>query len=76
MLEENNIIGFLIYDIKNKQDKIMWIDQLIIDEKYRKKGYGKKLIENAEEIAKKENCPFHIGIGSIKYKFACAIVYI
>ena len=63
MLEENNIIGFLIYDIKNKQDKIMWIDQLIIDEKYRKKGYGKKLIENAEEIAKQENC--------VRIEFSC-----
>ena len=63
ILEENKVIGFLIYDIKIKHDKIMWIDQLIIDEKYRKKGYGKKLIENAEEIAKQENC--------VRIEFSC-----
>ena len=63
ILEENKIIGFLIYDIKNKHDKIMWIEQLFIDEKYRKKGYGQRIIEKAEEIAKRENC--------VRIEFSC-----
>ena len=56
VLEDTVIKGYIAYHIKNKHDKILWIDQLVIDEKYRGKGYGKELIDKLKEIAKDEKC--------------------
>lgn len=36
----------------------MEIDILWVDEDYRGQGYGKRLLENAEQIAKSKNCSF------------------
>ncbi len=56
VLEDSTIKGYIAYHIKDKHDRILWIDQLVVDEKYRKQGYGKKLINKLKEIAKNENC--------------------
>ena len=56
VLEDDKIKGYVAYHIKDKHDKILWIDQLVIDENNRKQGYGKKLINKLQEIAKKEEC--------------------
>lgn len=55
---DNNeeIIGFIIFQIKNKHAKKVYIDQLIIKENQRGKGLGKLLINEIEQLAKKENC--------------------
>lgn len=56
ILEDSTIKGYIAYHIKDKHDRILWIDQLVIDEKYRKQGYGKKLVNKLKEIAKNEKC--------------------
>lgn len=52
---DNKIIGVLISRIINrlvKDRKTLFIDELIIDESYRRKGYGKKLLSRAIDFAK------------------------
>lgn len=54
--EFNNIVGFCVFKIENlkKYPEIYpWISDVMILEKYRKKGYGKILIKKAEETLKK-----------------------
>ena len=60
--ESNNIYGVIIYKIKevkehiNLKDRtILWIDELIVDEKVRKMGIGKKLFSEVKRIAKERN---------------------
>jgi len=59
--EEHYVFGFikcLEKEVKEnemlKKRKYMEILDLIIEEEYRNKGYGKKLIKNIEEIAKEK----------------------
>lgn len=61
--DENEIKGFLIYQIKERHSKTMWVDQLVVSEKDRHKGYGKILMNEIDKLAKKENC--------IRIEFCC-----
>jgi len=58
--EENKILGSLyiciIPNLSNNGKSIGFIENVIIDEKYRNKGIGKKLMEMAVEYAKENNC--------------------
>lgn len=61
--ESCKVYGILIYNIKEiinhtnlKDSKILWIEELGVDEKYRKKGIGKLLIKEAEKIGKDQKC--------------------
>lgn len=56
LLKDEKIVGYLAYEFKGKRTKKMHIDQLIITEKERKHGYGKKLMKEANNIAKENNC--------------------
>lgn len=56
LCNENEIIGYLSYKIKETSVKMMDIDQLVIKEGIRGKGFGKMLIEEAIKIAKDNNC--------------------
>ena len=56
LCNENEIIGYLSYKIKETRVKMMDIDQLVIKEGIRGKGFGKMLIEEAIKIAKDNNC--------------------
>lgn len=58
ILEENKkIIGYASYQFKEKNKrKTLWLDELIITENYRGKGYGKKLVQELENIAKLNEC--------------------
>lgn len=58
LILENNkkILGYVIYQIKEKHNKIMWIDELVVDKNSRKMGNGKNLMEKVKEIAKEEGC--------------------
>ena len=52
---DNKIIGMfqLLYeDLNVRPDIYPWLADVYIDEKYRKKGYGRKLLESVKEIAK------------------------
>ena len=61
--KNNNILGFIIFEIKDKRSKTLWIDQLVVDKKERGKGISSLLIKKAEEIAKKEKC--------VRVEFCC-----
>lgn len=58
---DDNIIGmfqFTYEDLRVRPDIYPWLSKVYIDKKYRKKGYGKKLLENIKNIAK-ENINFN-----------------
>ena len=53
-LEDNEkIVGFCVFKIENLKkhaEYFPWLSDLMIFEKYRGKGYGKKLVELSEKI--------------------------
>lgn len=56
---DDKIIGFCSLTVKNnlwQAGNLGHIDELIIDNEYRGKGYGKTMIDAISEIAKKEKC--------------------
>ena len=70
VLEDDEIIGFVIcfrenseykspnYNyFKNKEDKFLYIDRVVIKESYRRRGAGSYLYDRLDELAKKEDIP-------------------
>lgn len=58
-IEESNVIGFLslVIDYQlHHAEKVATIEELIVSSKYRSNGIGKKLLENAIDYAKNNNC--------------------
>ena len=56
ILEDESIVGYLSYKIKEKHTKKLDVDQLVILEQYRGKGLGKKLMDEAKKIAVDYGC--------------------
>ena len=61
--EKEKILGIIVLKIKKvinhinlKNSKVLWIEELCVDENNRGKGIGKILINNAKEIAKDLKC--------------------
>ena len=61
--EELKVCGVLICRVKIienhiniKDTRILWIDEIVIKNEFKRQGIGKELIYKAKEIAKKENC--------------------
>ena len=54
--KDEKILGYVVYQIKEKNEKIMWIDELVVDKNNRHMGNGKKLMKKIEKIAKEEGC--------------------
>ncbi len=53
LIEDETIIGYIQYAIKEKnRDKILWIDEFVVTKDKRNMGYGKKLMDYIEDIAK------------------------
>lgn len=59
----NLVVGVVKYLIKGKLEnsytnyrKVLFIDALVVDQDYRKKGIGKILMLEMEKIAKDNNC--------------------
>lgn len=59
----NTVVGVVKYLIKEKLEnsytnyrKVLFIDALVVDQNYRKKGIGKILMLEMEKIAKYNNC--------------------
>ena len=50
--ENDNLIGFLAAEFT--LGKFIWVDFLVVDKKYRRKGFGKILFNKMEQIAKKK----------------------
>ena len=70
VLAGDEIIGFVIcfregseykspnYSyFKNKEDKFLYIDRVVIKESYRRRGAGSYLYDRLDELAKKEDIP-------------------
>ncbi len=58
-VEDNKVVSVLISQIINrlaKKRNILFIDDLIVNEKYRNLGIGKKLIQDATDYAISKNC--------------------
>lgn len=59
---QNEIVGYVIFNIKEKENpsmryrKQLNIDAICVDEKYRGKGIGTKILESVKEIAKSKEC--------------------
>ena len=56
LTENNKIVGYLAYRIKEKHVKKLDVDQLVISKDSRNKGYGKMLMNETKNIAKKLGC--------------------
>ena len=56
LILNNKIEGYLSYKIKERHAKKLDVDQLVVAEESRNKGFGKMLIEEVKNIAKKNNC--------------------
>lgn len=61
--EKEKILGIIVLKIKKvidhinlKNSKVLWIEELCVDENNRGKGIGKILINNAKKIAKDLKC--------------------
>ncbi len=58
-IEDNKVVGVLISRVINrlaKKKNILFIDDLIVNGKYRNKGIGKLLIQDATTYAKSKDC--------------------
>lgn len=54
---KNRIIGYATYQLKEKnKNKILWIDELVIDDNFQGKGYGKILLNKLENLTQEEKC--------------------
>jgi len=56
ILDNESIVGYLSYEIKEKHSKKLHVDQLVILEKYRGHGLGKKLMDEVKDIGINNNC--------------------
>ncbi len=54
--DNDKVVGILIYEIKSNINKKIHVSQLVIKEEYRGKGFGKKLMDKLEVIARENNC--------------------
>jgi len=50
---DNKIISFVSFRLKNPQT--IWVSHICTDPNFQKKGYGAKLMQRVEEIAKERN---------------------
>lgn len=50
----DELVGYLAYEIKEKATKFIWIDEFVITESERGKGYGTFLMEELNNITEKE----------------------
>ncbi len=59
---ENKIVGYIIMEVKEKDNgimryrKILCIDTLCVDEKFRGQGIGTKMLEFAKRLGKEKSC--------------------
>ena len=56
LINNEEILGYLAYNIKEKHKKKIHVDQLIITENARGQGYGKLLMDEVMKIGKENNC--------------------
>lgn len=53
----NELIGILIYQIKNKPyGNVFWVSQIVLSENNRGKGYITNIFSEMKQLAKQEDC--------------------
>ena len=52
----DEVTGYISYEIKEKTYKKMYIDQLAVRNCFKKQGFGKLLMSKVKEIAASEGC--------------------
>ena len=55
-INENEIVGYLAYEIKEKHYKKLYIDQIAVRNEFRKHGFGKILINEVKRIGLEKDC--------------------
>ena len=55
-LNNDVVVGYIAYEIKEKSYKKMYIDQLAISNEFKKQGFGKQLIDEIIKNAKENDC--------------------
>ena len=55
-LKEDEIVGYIAYEIKEKSYKKMYIDQLAVRNEFKKQGFGKLLIDEVKNIGIETDC--------------------
>ena len=56
VLDNDNVVGYLAYKIKEKNTKKLHVEQLVILEQYRGKGLGKMLMNEVKSIGFRNSC--------------------
>ena len=52
----DEVTGYISYEIKERDYKKMYIDQLAVRNSFKKQGFGKLLMNKVKEIAIEEGC--------------------
>lgn len=55
-LKDEEYKAMVSYHFNTKYLKVLWVDQLVVEEKARNKGYAKLLMDEIKKIAKEEEC--------------------
>ncbi len=56
---DNNIIGYILGFVHSTffaNGNVAWLEEIMIDEKYRRMGVGTELVKQFEETAKEKQC--------------------
>lgn len=53
---ESKLIGYISFHYNEKASKSLWIDELVVDSKYRNKGVGTNLMNEIRKIARENDC--------------------
>ena len=55
VLCEGEIAGFISFYANNQIDRVAYVSMIAVSEKFRRRGFGKILLENYENISKLKN---------------------
>lgn len=64
---DGKIVGAILVELRKKA-KYIYLDDIIVDRKYRKQGIGSKLMDYIENLAKKEKIKLLFGFTEISNK--------
>lgn len=70
ILQDDEVVACIGFRIMNMlvYGKFLYVDDLITKEKWRRKGFGKILLDNVTEIAKNEGCTqIHLDSGYARF---------
>lgn len=54
--QENTIVAYIAFQIVQKKNKTLWIDELYVKDTYRRQSMAKQLLYITTQIAKENDC--------------------